>query len=150
MRVAIYHSFHRIDPIADTLFRLHSRLRLDLSRPESGRVGMREIELLAERYLAAERELVAAVDAAGGAVPLPDGRAPSSTPCSAAAAGGPGSRSARTRRCRRGAEGWPPSNITEREALAERKLALVKMSPRDDESGAPLGSRERPPLEGAS
>jgi hypothetical protein len=35
---------------------------------------MREIELLAERYLAAERELVAAVDAAGGAVPLPDGR----------------------------------------------------------------------------
>ena len=35
---------------------------------------MREIELLAERYLAAERELVAAVDATGGAVPLPDGR----------------------------------------------------------------------------
>ena len=37
-------------------------------------MGMREIELLAERYLAAERELVAAVDATGGAVPLPDGR----------------------------------------------------------------------------
>ena len=36
---------------------------------------MREIELLVERYLTAERELVAAVDAAGGAVPLPDGRA---------------------------------------------------------------------------
>ena len=36
---------------------------------------MREIELLVETYLAAERELVAAVDAAGGAVPLPDGRA---------------------------------------------------------------------------
>jgi len=35
---------------------------------------MREIELLVETYLAAERELVAAVDAAGGAVPLPDGR----------------------------------------------------------------------------
>ena len=35
---------------------------------------MREIELLIERYLTAERELVAAVDAAGGAVPLPDGR----------------------------------------------------------------------------
>ena len=36
---------------------------------------MRQIELLVETYLAAERELVAAVDAAGGAVPLPDGRA---------------------------------------------------------------------------
>jgi hypothetical protein len=35
---------------------------------------MREIELLVETYLAAERELVAAVYAAGGAVPLPDGR----------------------------------------------------------------------------
>ena len=35
---------------------------------------MREIELLAERYLAAERELVAAVDATGGAVQLLDGR----------------------------------------------------------------------------
>ena len=35
---------------------------------------MREIELLVQTYLAAERELVAAVDAAGGAVPLPDGR----------------------------------------------------------------------------
>jgi hypothetical protein len=35
---------------------------------------MREIEQLVERYLAAERELVAAVEGAGGAVPLPDGR----------------------------------------------------------------------------
>ena len=35
---------------------------------------MREIELLVETYIAAERELVAAIDAAGGAVPLPDGR----------------------------------------------------------------------------
>jgi hypothetical protein len=34
---------------------------------------MREIEQLVERYLATERELVAAVEAAG-AVPLPDGR----------------------------------------------------------------------------
>ena len=66
--------FGRIDPIADTLFRLQSWLLLDLPRAQSGRVGMREIELLAERYLAAERELVAAVDATGGAVPLPDGR----------------------------------------------------------------------------
>ena len=35
---------------------------------------MREIEWLVDIYLAAERDLVAAVDAAGGAVPLPDGR----------------------------------------------------------------------------
>jgi hypothetical protein len=35
---------------------------------------MREIESLVEAYLIAERDLVAAVDAAGGAVPLPDGR----------------------------------------------------------------------------
>jgi hypothetical protein len=35
---------------------------------------MREIESLVEAYLAAERDLFAAVDAAGGAVPLPDGR----------------------------------------------------------------------------
>jgi hypothetical protein len=36
---------------------------------------MRAIELLVEAYLTAERDLVAAVDAAGGGVPLPDGRA---------------------------------------------------------------------------
>jgi hypothetical protein len=35
---------------------------------------MREIKLLVEAYLIAERDLVAAVEAAGGAVPLPDGR----------------------------------------------------------------------------
>jgi hypothetical protein len=35
---------------------------------------MREIESLVEAYLIAERDLVAAVDAAGGAVPLPNGR----------------------------------------------------------------------------
>ena len=35
---------------------------------------MSEIELLVEAYLTAERDLVAAVDTAGGAVPLPDGR----------------------------------------------------------------------------
>ena len=35
---------------------------------------MREIELLVEAYLIAERDLVAAVDAAGSTVPLPDGR----------------------------------------------------------------------------
>jgi hypothetical protein len=35
---------------------------------------MREIEALVEAYLTAERDLVAAADAAGGPVPLPDGR----------------------------------------------------------------------------
>jgi hypothetical protein len=35
---------------------------------------MSEIVPLVEAYLTAERELVAAVDAAGGAVSLPDGR----------------------------------------------------------------------------
>jgi hypothetical protein len=35
---------------------------------------MTEIVSLIEAYLTAERALVAAVDAAGGAVPLPDGR----------------------------------------------------------------------------
>jgi hypothetical protein len=35
---------------------------------------MREIESLVETYLLAERDLVAAVDAAGGGMPLPDGR----------------------------------------------------------------------------
>jgi hypothetical protein len=35
---------------------------------------MRDIESLVESYLIAERNLVAAVDASGGAVPLSDGR----------------------------------------------------------------------------
>ena len=35
---------------------------------------MCKIELLVEAHLTAERDLVAAVEAAGGAVPLPDGR----------------------------------------------------------------------------
>jgi hypothetical protein len=35
---------------------------------------MGKIELLVDAYLIAERALVAAVDASGGAVPLPDGR----------------------------------------------------------------------------
>jgi hypothetical protein len=35
---------------------------------------MRDIESLVEAFLTAERDLVAAVDAAGGTVPLPDGR----------------------------------------------------------------------------
>ena len=35
---------------------------------------MHQIERLVEAYLMAERDLVAAVDAAGGSVPLPDGR----------------------------------------------------------------------------
>ena len=35
---------------------------------------MRDIELLVEAYLTTERDLVTAVDAAEGTVPLPDGR----------------------------------------------------------------------------
>jgi hypothetical protein len=35
---------------------------------------MRDVELLVEAYLTAEHDLVVAVEAAGGAVPLPDGR----------------------------------------------------------------------------
>jgi len=35
---------------------------------------MHQIERLVEAYLMAERDLVAAIDAAGGSVPLPDGR----------------------------------------------------------------------------
>jgi hypothetical protein len=35
---------------------------------------MHDVALLVETYLAAERALVAAVESAGGAVPLPDGR----------------------------------------------------------------------------
>jgi hypothetical protein len=35
---------------------------------------MQKIDSLVEAYLTVERALVAAVDAAGGAVPLPDGR----------------------------------------------------------------------------
>ena len=35
---------------------------------------MRDIVSLVEIYLAAEKDLVAAVDTLGGAVPLPDGR----------------------------------------------------------------------------
>jgi hypothetical protein len=35
---------------------------------------MCKIESLVEAYLTAERDLVTAVDAAGGAMPLPDGR----------------------------------------------------------------------------
>jgi hypothetical protein len=35
---------------------------------------MSEIELLVEAYLTADRDLVAAVDTVGGAVPLADGR----------------------------------------------------------------------------
>ena len=35
---------------------------------------MRDIQLIVKNYLAAEQDLVAAVDTAGGVVPLPDGR----------------------------------------------------------------------------
>jgi hypothetical protein len=67
-------SFARIDLVGDTFLRLRCRDLLDLRRAASGGPRMRKIESLVETYLTAERALVAAVDAAGGAVPLPDGR----------------------------------------------------------------------------
>src|SRR5438309_1116719 len=67
-------AFGPIDHIADRLFRLTFRDLLDLVHPESVRPRMPDIESLVEAYLIAERDLVAAVDAAGGALPLPDGR----------------------------------------------------------------------------
>jgi hypothetical protein len=66
--------FGRIDPFGDTFLRLHCRDLLDLLRAKSGHPLMRDIASLVEIYLAAERDLVAAIDAVGGAVPLPDGR----------------------------------------------------------------------------
>ena len=45
------------------------------AKPSSvGHQGMGDIASLVETYLAAERQLVAAVELAGGAVALPDGR----------------------------------------------------------------------------
>jgi hypothetical protein len=67
-------SFGRIDLIGDRCLRLHCRDLLDLRRAESGHPHMREIVSLVEAYLTAERDLAAAVEAAGGAAPLPDGR----------------------------------------------------------------------------
>jgi hypothetical protein len=66
--------FIRIDLIGDRGLRLRHRDLLDLRRAESGGLRMSNIKSLIEAYLTAERHLVAAVDAAGGAVPLPDGR----------------------------------------------------------------------------
>lgn len=66
--------FGRIDLVDDTLLRPYCLDRVAIRRVESGHPHMREIELLVEAYLIAERDLVAAVDAAGGAVLLPDGR----------------------------------------------------------------------------
>jgi hypothetical protein len=67
-------SFGRIDLIGDSVLRLHCPDLLDPRRTVSGCPHMSEIVSLVEAYLIAERDLVAAVDAAGGAVPLPDGR----------------------------------------------------------------------------
>ena len=54
--------------------RLQSPDLFDIRVAESGRARMGQIELLVEAYLMAERDLVVAVDAAGGSVTLPDGR----------------------------------------------------------------------------
>jgi hypothetical protein len=47
---------------------------IELRHQCSGGPHMRDIELLVQAYLSAERDLVAAVEAAGGCVPLRDGR----------------------------------------------------------------------------
>jgi hypothetical protein len=56
------------------------RTRIDLPHAASIRPPMREIELLVETYLSAERDLATAVDAAGGSVLLPDGRTVTTVP----------------------------------------------------------------------
>ncbi len=50
-------------------------VRIDLQLEGSVRPAMGEIESLIETYLVAEQKLAAAIDAAGGTVRLPDGRA---------------------------------------------------------------------------
>ena len=66
--------FGSIDLIVDRRLTLRCRDLVDCRHAESVGPLMREIKSLVEAYLIAERQLVAAVDAAGGAVPLPDGR----------------------------------------------------------------------------
>src|SRR5438552_18021152 len=67
-------ALHWIDPIPDTVRRLPFLDLFDIRGAGSGRARMHQIELLVEAYLKIERDLVAAVDAAGGTVPLSDGR----------------------------------------------------------------------------
>jgi hypothetical protein len=47
---------------------------VDCRAGQSSHQGSHDITSLVETYLAAEPDLVAAVESAGGAVPLPDGR----------------------------------------------------------------------------
>jgi hypothetical protein len=73
---------------------------------------MREIESLVERFLSAEHDLAAAVDAAGGRVPLPDGRTVSTGRAEFDAVPGRQRRRAwvairKMHRCRRGADKRP-------------------------------------------
>jgi hypothetical protein len=52
----------------------HDSVAADAKPLSVGHQGMNEIASLVETYLVAERHLVAAVELAGGAVALPDGR----------------------------------------------------------------------------
>ena len=52
----------------------HDSVSADAKPLSVGHEGVNDIASLVETYLAAERQLVAAVELAGGAVPLPDGR----------------------------------------------------------------------------
>ena len=66
--------FRSIDLIVDRCLTLRCRDLVDCRHAESVGPLMRDIESLVEIYLAAERDLVAVVDSAGGALPLPDCR----------------------------------------------------------------------------
>jgi hypothetical protein len=52
----------------------HDSVAADAKSLSIGHQGMDEIASIVETYLVAERHLVAAVELAGGAVALPDGR----------------------------------------------------------------------------
>jgi hypothetical protein len=54
--------------------RHHDSVSADAKPSSVGHQGMHDIASLVETYLAAERQLVAAVELAGGAVALPDSR----------------------------------------------------------------------------
>src|SRR4051812_32336940 len=67
-------AFLQLDPVADRRSTRHLRDFVDAPRVASICKPMQDLNALVEHYLGAERDLVAAVDAAGGTVPLPDGR----------------------------------------------------------------------------
>jgi hypothetical protein len=73
-RCTCQNQLRSIDLFRETLRSLRSRDLIDCRADQSSHQGMRDMASLVETYLAAERDLVEAVDAASGAVPMPDGR----------------------------------------------------------------------------